>query len=173
MDPLCLPVRLFSIIFFEWHLIWRFRNLVNCPSQWSILPKEDLAICDLTNFGSQDAQQIDYISKSDRMIRRAALKKVPRPLNSFILYRKDRQEIVKQDHPGLCNNDICKFKEYITAQCMSLTSQPKYSVSNGKRRQKRFVHSTNQRQRRPSLHMSPNTRTTSIALAAQKRRRDA
>lgn len=173
MDPLCLPVRPSPRICFDWHLICCFRNLVNCPSQWSILPKEDRAICHLTKFGPQHGQQIDYISKSDRIIRSAAIKKVPRPLNSFILYRKDRQEIVKQDHPGLCNNDICKSRIYITAQCMSLISEPKYLASNGRRKQKRHANSTNQRQRRPNLHMSLNIQTTSIALAAQKRRRDA
>lgn len=52
---------------------------------------------------------------------------------------------------GICNNDICESKECIASQCMSLASQPKYSVSNGRRKQNRFAHSTDQRQRRPKL----------------------
>lgn len=36
------------------------------------------------------------------------LKKLPRPQNAYILYRKDIQSKVKADNPNLHNNEICK-----------------------------------------------------------------
>lgn len=35
-------------------------------------------------------------------------KKIPRPPNAYILYRKDRHEMVKRARPGITNNQICE-----------------------------------------------------------------
>lgn len=35
-------------------------------------------------------------------------KKLPRPPNAYILYRKDRHEMVKNSRPGITNNQICE-----------------------------------------------------------------
>jgi HMG (high mobility group) box. len=34
--------------------------------------------------------------------------KIPRPPNAYILYRRDKHNQVKAEHPGLHNNEICK-----------------------------------------------------------------
>jgi hypothetical protein len=36
--------------------------------------------------------------------------KIPRPPNAFILYRQAYHPIIKQDFPGIANNDICKLR---------------------------------------------------------------
>lgn len=33
--------------------------------------------------------------------------KIPRPPNAYILYRKERHNIVKKTNPGISNNEIC------------------------------------------------------------------
>ncbi len=35
--------------------------------------------------------------------------KVPRPPNAYILYRKDKHKLVKDENPHLHNNEICKW----------------------------------------------------------------
>lgn len=35
--------------------------------------------------------------------------KIPRPPNAYILYRKDRHNLVKAANPGITNNEICKL----------------------------------------------------------------
>lgn len=35
--------------------------------------------------------------------------KVPRPANSFILFRQKRHHAIKIANPGISNNEICKF----------------------------------------------------------------
>lgn len=35
--------------------------------------------------------------------------KIPRPANAFILYRQHHHPEVKANHPGMHNNDICKY----------------------------------------------------------------
>lgn len=39
-------------------------------------------------------------------------KKIPRPPNAYILYRKERHTIVKEANPGITNNEICEFMLY-------------------------------------------------------------
>lgn len=34
--------------------------------------------------------------------------KIPRPPNAYILYRRDRHTLVKQQEPHLSNNEVCK-----------------------------------------------------------------
>lgn len=34
--------------------------------------------------------------------------RVRRPPNAYILYRRDRHALVKQNNPGITNNEICK-----------------------------------------------------------------
>lgn len=36
-------------------------------------------------------------------------KKIPRPPNAYILYRKERHNVVRDAHPGITNNEICKY----------------------------------------------------------------
>jgi hypothetical protein len=38
----------------------------------------------------------------------AKAQKPPRPPNAYILYRKDRQALVKEANPGISNNEICE-----------------------------------------------------------------
>lgn len=109
------------ILFSEWRLTFSCRNLVNSPSQWTLMQEHDVAVFHLINYGPEAGQKKHYVSRSDRMVRRVIMKKVPRPLNSFILYRKDRQEIVKEEHPDLTNNQICESKAADTSLCTSLT----------------------------------------------------
>lgn len=40
---------------------------------------------------------------------KAKEKKIPRPPNAYILYRKERHSLVKETNPGITNNEICKF----------------------------------------------------------------
>ena len=40
--------------------------------------------------------------------------KIPRPPNAYILYRKDHHRGVRQQNPGLHNNEICKFPVAMT-----------------------------------------------------------
>lgn len=35
-------------------------------------------------------------------------KKIPRPPNAYILYRKERHSMVKENNPGITNNQICE-----------------------------------------------------------------
>jgi hypothetical protein len=39
----------------------------------------------------------------------AKAQKPPRPPNAYILYRKDRQALVKEANPGISNNQICEY----------------------------------------------------------------
>jgi hypothetical protein len=41
-------------------------------------------------------------------------KKVPRPPNAYILYRTERQNVVRDAHPGITNNEICKYLRFST-----------------------------------------------------------
>ena len=35
--------------------------------------------------------------------------KIPRPPNAYILYRKERHNMVKDANPGITNNEICEY----------------------------------------------------------------
>lgn len=67
--------------------------------------------------------QLYWIQRSNASVRRAVIsappappspllpknKKIPRPPNAYILYRKERHQIVKESNPGITNNEICTF----------------------------------------------------------------
>lgn len=36
-------------------------------------------------------------------------KKIPRPPNAYILYRKERHHLIEEANPGITNNEICAF----------------------------------------------------------------
>jgi hypothetical protein len=44
--------------------------------------------------------------------------KVPRPPNSFILYRQHYHPIIKEQIPGIANNDICKSLHITRKNCI-------------------------------------------------------
>lgn len=45
-------------------------------------------------------------------------KKIPRPPNAYILYRKDHHTMVKEANPGITNNEICKLHAFETTSCI-------------------------------------------------------
>jgi hypothetical protein len=38
--------------------------------------------------------------------------KVPRPRNSFLIYRQEHHPVTVRQNPGMHNNEICKFQRH-------------------------------------------------------------
>lgn len=58
-------------------------------------------------------------------------RKIPRPPNAYILYRKDRHQEVKDANPGITNNEICECTPVSLEFVMSNLFQRSSSVRGG------------------------------------------
>lgn len=85
---------------------------------------------------SPTSQQVSRRAESANRskIAKERISKVPRPPNAFILYRQHHHPMVKQNNPGVHNNQICKStmlfwcSSYLFANISQLCS----SVANGR-----------------------------------------
>lgn len=72
--------------------------------------------------GGQDHHEAIWVKLDGDNISKALLpadappvkcERIPRPPNAYILYRTDRHKQLKEAHPELSNNEICKFHSTI------------------------------------------------------------
>lgn len=66
----------------------------------------------------------DHVIVEDAPEEEAVISKkarLPRPPNAFILYRQHHHPIVKEAHPDLHNNQICKSPSFPTDSCVNIS----------------------------------------------------